>query len=70
MRRLTNEVHVMNLVREGKLPVNKVVTDMCTYCPFFTMCIMHERGGGAWKDYRDSMYTRAEQSPLRKSAAE
>jgi hypothetical protein len=70
MRRLTNEVYVMNLVREGKLPVNKVVNDMCTYCPFFTMCTMHERGGSAWKEYRDAMYTRTEQSPLRKSAAE
>jgi hypothetical protein len=70
MRRLTNEVYVMNLVRNGTLPVNKVVNDMCTYCPFFTMCTMHERGGSAWKEYRDAMYTRAEQSPLRKSAAE
>lgn len=70
MRRLTSEVYVMNKVRNGELPVNKVVNDMCTYCQFFTMCTMHERGGNAWKDYRDAMYTRAEQSPLRKSAAE
>jgi hypothetical protein len=70
MRRLANEVFVMNKVRNGELPVNKVVNDMCTYCQFFTMCTMHERGGSAWKEYRDAMYTRAEQSPLRKSAAE
>lgn len=70
MRRLADEIYVMNLVREGKLPVNKVVNDMCTYCPFFTMCSMHERGGTAWKEYRDTMYTVAGPSPLRKSAAE
>lgn len=70
MRRLANEVYVMNLVRDGTLPVNKVTNDMCPYCPFYTMCTMHERGGSAWKEYRDAMYTRAEQSPLRKSAAE
>ena len=70
MRRLINEVFVMNKVRSGELPVNKVVTDMCPYCPFYAMCIMHERGGKAWMEYRDAMYKRAEPSPLRKSAAE
>ena len=70
MRRLANEVFVMNKVRNGELPVNKVTNDMCPYCPFFTMCTMHERGGSAWKEYRDAMYTVSEPSPLRKSAAE
>jgi hypothetical protein len=70
MRRLADEVYIMNKVRSGELPVTKVINDMCTYCPFFTMCVMHERGGSAWKEYRDAMYTVADQSPLRKSAAE
>jgi len=70
MRRLADEVFIMNKVRSGELPVTKVINDMCAYCPFFTMCTMHERGGKSWMEYRDAMYTKAGPSPLRKSAAE
>ena len=70
MRRLADEVFIMNKVRSGELPVTKVINDMCTYCPFFTMCTMHERGGKSWMEYRDAMYIKAGPSPLRKSAAE
>jgi len=68
--RLTDEVVLMNLVREGKLPVIKIINDMCPYCPFYAMCVMHERGGNAWKDFKKSQYTKRPPSPLRKSAAE
>jgi hypothetical protein len=70
MRALADEVYIMNLVRRGRLPVTKVKNDMCTYCQFFQMCKMHERGGNAWMEYRDAMYTVSGPSPLRKSAAE
>lgn len=70
LRRLSDEVYIMNLVRERKLPVIKVVNDMCTYCPFYQMCMMHERGGKAWMEFRDAKYVVSEPSPLRKSAAE
>lgn len=68
--RLTDEVVVMNKVRNGELPVTKVINDMCPYCPFFQMCVMHERGGRQWIEFRDAQYTKRPPSPLRKSAAE
>jgi hypothetical protein len=55
-RRLTDEVVIMNYMRDGKLPVTKNITDMCPYCPFFTMCTLHEKGGNAWKSFRDKEY--------------
>jgi hypothetical protein len=62
---------MMNMMRTGELPVTKTITDMCPYCPFFTMCKLHERGGNAWKEFRDSEF--AVVDPYvehRKSAAE
>jgi hypothetical protein len=70
LRKIADKVYIMNKVRNGELPVTKVETDMCPYCPFFTPCTMHERGGSAWKEYLRAMYTVSEPSPLRKSAAE
>jgi PD-(D/E)XK nuclease superfamily len=71
LRRITDEVVIMNMMRSGELPVTKSVTDMCPYCPFFTMCRMHERGGTAWMDFRDAEYTVADPyADQRKSAAE
>lgn len=70
LRRLVDEVTVMNKVRTGELPVTKTVTNMCPNCPFFQMCVMHERGGSAWKDFRATHFT--VQDPyedMRKSAA-
>lgn len=70
LERLTDEVVIMNKVRSGELPITKVINDMCPYCPFFEMCVLHERGGSAWKEFRDAKYSKGEPSPLRKSAAE
>lgn len=56
LRRITDKAFLMQQVREGKLPVTKNITDMCPYCPYFTMCVMHERGGNAWKHFRDVQY--------------
>jgi hypothetical protein len=71
IRRLRDEMLMMNMMRTGELPVTKTITDMCPYCPFFTMCKLHERGGNAWKEFRDSEF--AVVDPYvehRKSAAE
>ena len=70
LERLTDEVIEMNMVRSGELKVRKVINDTCPYCPFYTMCVMHERGGKSWMEYRDAQYSKREPSPLRKSASE
>jgi Zierdtviridae exonuclease len=71
IRRIADEVTIMNKMRSGELPITKSITDMCPYCPFYAMCLLHERGGTAWKDYRDAQYTVVNpyEDP-RKSAAE
>jgi hypothetical protein len=61
----------MNKMRSGELPVTKTTNDMCPYCPFFTMCVLHEQGGNAWKEFRDKQYTRVNPyEDMRKSASE
>jgi len=71
MRRLADEVSIMNMVRNGELPVTKNVTDMCPYCPFFAMCVLHERGGRAWEEFRDAQFTVTDPyAENRKSASE
>lgn len=70
LTRLADEVSIMNKVRSGELPITKTINDMCPSCPFFTMCVMHERGGKAWQEFRDAHYSTRPSSPLRKSASE
>lgn len=71
LRRLTDEVSIMNGMRDGTIPVTKTVNDMCPYCPFFMMCKLHERGGNAWREFRDSQYVvENPYEDARKSAAE
>lgn len=57
IRRIADEVTVMNKMRSGELPILKSITDMCPSCPFFDMCRLHERGGTAWQEFRDLHYT-------------
>lgn len=49
--RMSNEVQWMNAVRSGEMPVIKNTTKDCTYCEFFTMCQLHERGGNGWEAF-------------------
>jgi hypothetical protein len=71
IRRLTDEVTIMNKMRSGELPITKTVTDMCPYCPFFTMCVLHERGGNAYKEFMAAQYTVTNPyEDMRKSASE
>lgn len=48
MERLAKEVAVMNAMRSGQLPVTKSTTRDCTFCEFFLMCQLHEKGGDSW----------------------
>ena len=57
IRRIADEVNIMTKMRTGELPVTKSITDMCPYCPFYTMCLMHERGGNSWRDYMRAQFT-------------
>lgn len=49
LERMADEVVVMNAMRSGEIPVFKNTTRDCTWCEFFTMCTLHERGGESWK---------------------
>jgi PD-(D/E)XK nuclease superfamily len=71
LRRLTDEVSIMNMMRAGTIPVTKTVTYMCPSCPFYTMCVLHEKGGSAWREFRDANYVvENPYEDMRKSSSE
>ena len=60
LQRLSDEVAVMNAMRDGVIPVTKSTTRDCTWCDFFMMCQLHERGGNAWKEVMKSDFIQAD----------
>lgn len=58
--RITDEVRIMNAMRDGSLPVTKTPTKDCPRCPFFIMCQLHERGGDDWKELASASYDQAD----------
>jgi hypothetical protein len=72
IRKILDEFTWINLARDGSLPIIKSPKRDCAFfCQFFTMCELHDRGGEAWADYFESMYS--QQDPYadhRKSASE
>jgi hypothetical protein len=56
MQSLADDVAYMNAMREGTQPVRKVRTKDCTWCDFFAMCKMHQRGGDSYKEFMHSEY--------------
>jgi hypothetical protein len=74
LRRITDKAVIMNDYRSGAAPLTKNITDMCPYCPFFNMCVLHEKGGKRWQQIRDQQFIQAdpyhEQLDKGKSAAE
>lgn len=50
MKRLADEITLMNGMRTGELPILKNTTKDCTFCEFFIPCRLHERGGNAYKE--------------------
>lgn len=74
LRRLTDKAVLMDAYRTGREPLTKNITDMCPYCPFFNMCVLHEKGGKRWTQIRDQQFIQTdpyhEQLDKGKSAAE
>lgn len=58
MQRIADEVSLMNGLRSGELPIIKNTTKDCTFCEFFVMCKLHERGGDAWREVAKSDFVR------------
>ena len=54
--RLSDEVAAMNAIRDGTLKPWKNTTKDCPWCPFFTMCQLHERGGETWKEVAEANF--------------
>lgn len=71
MERLANEVAVMNALRAGTIPVTKNTNRDCTWCEFFHMCTLHERGTPAWKELARTTFRKEDPyARYRKSASE
>lgn len=69
MERLAAEVAVMEGMKAGTIPVYKNTNRDCTYCPFFDMCQLHERGGELWKEVARHDFVKADPfARYRKSA--
>lgn len=57
IERIANEAQWMNIIRSGKAPPYKTPTRDCSWdCSFYEMCMLHERGGDDWKEYKRSMF--------------
>jgi hypothetical protein len=56
MTRLADEFLLANDYREGVLPIIKNTTKDCTWCDFFSMCQLHERGGDNWRELAAAEY--------------
>ena len=70
MRRLTDEVAVMNAVRDGTIPLTKNTNRDCTWCDFFAACQLHERGSDNWLTVMKADHKQADPyEDTRKSAA-
>lgn len=55
--RITEEVQVMNLVRNGTIPVTKTRNRDCPRCDFWDMCLLSDRGDDRWKEIMRAAYT-------------
>jgi len=72
LRRIQNEGLRMEEARSRLDSLDKNPTQDCSWdCSFYDMCLLHEKGGEDWKDYRDAMYdVRDPYADHRKSASE
>jgi hypothetical protein len=71
IRRLRDEVKIMNGMRDGSLPIIKNTAWDCPRCQFFSPCVLEEKNPRAAREYIAQNYT--EYDPYadhRKSAAE
>ena len=59
IERIANETRWMNVIRSGSAPPYKTPTRDCSWdCSFYEMCLLHERGGDDWKEFRRAMFKR------------
>lgn len=72
LRRIQKEAIWMNAARHRPDDLTKTPTRDCYWqCEFFEMCELHEKGDGAWEEYRDAMFTQRDPyADHRKSASE
>lgn len=54
-RRVQKQGIVMNMMRNGELPIYKTPSKDCERCAFFDLCQLHEQGDD-WEFYRDEMF--------------
>lgn len=54
-RRVQDQAVVMQMMRNGELPIYKVSTHECERCVLFDLCTLHEQGDD-WEFYRDEMF--------------
>lgn len=54
-RRVQSQGIVMNMMRNGELPIYKTPNKDCERCAFFDLCQLHEQGDD-WEFYRDEMF--------------
>lgn len=55
LRRLQDQALYLQVLRDGTLPLTKNPTRECTFCDFYNMCELQERGGD-WETFRDMTY--------------
>jgi hypothetical protein len=72
LRRLRDEVTVMNGIRAGKIPLLKNTSWNCPRCPFFDLCVLDEKGNQrAVREYKKSSFIVTDPyADHRKSASE
>jgi hypothetical protein len=54
-RRVQAQGIVMEMMRNGELPIYKTPNHECERCVFFDLCTLHEQGDD-WEFYRDEMF--------------
>lgn len=69
LERISDEVAVMNAVREGIIPITKTTAKDCPRCPFFNVCLLHERGADSYRSVLRSNFVRIDPyKDMRKAA--
>jgi hypothetical protein len=60
VRRIANEMIIMEQFRAGNLPIIKNNTMDCYWdCEFYTMCTLHEQGA-EWREFREAQFIRVD----------
>jgi hypothetical protein len=60
MDRMADEVQIMNGMRAGTIPITKSTSKDCTFCDFFDLCVLHEKGTNDWRELARASYTQSD----------